>query len=221
MDDETLKAIPPNAISVKVVDQKGRKLFRTPEELVPTDTIVTKGDGTPIVMTAPPGRRKQEENAKVVIGPSNSFVEALNELRNKDVNKDPVLTALKQKGALDKDAITRIVEGMAEEAANLKFDRDESQRMGEDSVQISMKRVNTLKALADVLFKQQEQEASEIDFESPSFIAFFHYLGDTFKESMLSAGIRDESIETTINILSKALDDSWKDEAKRRMRMAR
>ena len=112
-----------------------------------------------------------------------------------------------------------MVLAIGEEAASLRFERMEAERKGTDTSQLSMRRVAALKAIGDTWIKRKEQIQSRmIDLESPSFQALFQFISETFVRAMQSAGVRQELSDTVIAQFAKQLDDSWKNEAKSRMK---
>jgi hypothetical protein len=82
-----------------------------------------------------------------------------------------------------------------------------------------MRRVQALKAIGDTWIKRKEQiQSRSVDLESPAFAALFTLICETFVRAMLGAGVRQELADSTMAAFSKMLDDSWKSDAKNRMK---
>jgi hypothetical protein len=110
--------------------------------------------------------------------------------------------------------------GMAEEAAQIEFDRYEAANKGEDTSHLAARRARVLKAMADTWLKRKQQtEGGLVDLDSPVFHALFSLILKTFKEAMVDAGTRAEHIETIFAKLVTAVqEDTWKQDAVARMK---
>jgi len=95
----------------------------------------------------------------------------------------------------------------------------EAERNGEDTSQLSMRRVQALKAIGDTWIKRKEQiQHRGIDLESPAFRAVFEFIAETYARAMQNAGVRQELVDSVTAQFSKLLDDAWMTEAKSRMK---
>ena len=65
---------------------------------------------------------------------------------------------------------------------------------------------------------RQIAEGSDIDLDSPQYKALFGHTLETFKDSMKEAGCRPELIETVFTNFVNNLDETWKQDARRRMK---
>ena len=113
-----------------------------------------------------------------------------------------------------------VVRALGNEAASIGFERQEAERKGEATSQISMRRIGALKAMADTWLKRREQLVSRgVDMESPAFKTLFKYIMETMKSSMDTTGVRSELTETIFAKFGKTVDsDEWAAEAKNRMK---
>jgi hypothetical protein len=138
--------------------------------------------------------------------------------KNDSILKDPVLQAVKTSPE-DAAVLHQVVLALGEEAASLGFERLEAERDGKETSNISIRRVNTLKALADTWLKRKDQIVSRgIDLNSPVFKALLQYLLETFQEALVETGERPEMVEAVFARLGKLMSEGWEAEAKNRMK---
>jgi len=207
-----LSKVPTGAARIQVVAQDGKTRFKRPEDVVPSDYIVIGNDGCPIVMIGSPGRKKKVE--RVAISPD---LEEMIRQKQDSVRADDLVETV-GRDPEDVSVLDYVMRGLAEEAASLGFERDEADRKGNPTSQISMRRINALKAIGDSWLKRKEQSAAlGVDLDSPAFDRVFTYIMDTFRDALASCNIRDEAIETIFANLSRRIDDDWKREAGRRI----
>jgi hypothetical protein len=57
-----------------------------------------------------------------------------------------------------------------------------------------------------------------IDLDSQPFHLLFQFISETFVKAMQNAGVRQELSDGVVSQFVKLLDDSWKNEAKNRMK---
>jgi hypothetical protein len=184
-------------------------------DLADSDEIQTNKFGDPIVMKGSPGRKNP-----TVVGPANATVAVLLTRKQSLLDTDPVL--LKTRKVPDSpDVLHEVLVGLSEEAASLRFERDEAAREGKDTSGLSAKRVQALRAVGDTWLKRMDQMAGKtIDIDSPGFQALFKFLMETMRGAMNSSKLRDEQIGTVFAKFSSMMDDDWKVEAKNRMKNA-
>jgi hypothetical protein len=207
--------IPPEVHRVKVVDLKGQIKLRKIEELAAGDTVSLDGAGLPIFLEGRSGRPKKLEDA---MPPATPLIGDLLRIKQGHLRNDPILQAA-ESAPESSEVLNQVVLAIGEEAASLRFERMEAERKGTDTSQLSMRRVAALKAIGDTWIKRKEQIQSRvIDLESPPFQALFTFITETFVRAMQSAGVRQELSDSVIAQFAKQLDDSWKNEAKARMK---
>lgn len=208
--------IPPEAVRIKVVDELGKIRLRKFEDLQKGDTPSLNDSGLPIFLEGQIGKPKKEDDG--LLPPASPLVGDLLRIKQGQLRNDPILQAA-ESAPESAEVLNQVVLAIGEEAASLRFERMEAERKGTDTSQLSMRRVAALKAIGDTWIKRKEQIQSRmIDLESPSFQALFQFISETFVRAMQSAGVRQELSDTVIAQFAKQLDDSWKNEAKSRMK---
>lgn len=219
--DEILALIPEGAARVKVIDEKGHERWRDIEEnldnILDTDDIVVIG-GVPQITRSQPGRRKKAPRPKPP-EPSNAVVAEIRELKRIFIEEDELLERLDD--APDSEDILHLVmRGFAQEAASLLFERSEAERQGNETSQLSIRRINALKALGETWIKRKEQLSGKtIDMASPAFARLFGFMLETFREVMHAGGIPRDQAETVFSRLSNRMrDETWELEAVKRMK---
>jgi hypothetical protein len=198
---------------VQVIDNNGKQGWKKPGEVLLTDTICTGKDGKPVVMSGKPGRP-----AKVKLLPATAQIAEQMKAKEKALESDEILQSVRGTPDSD-DVLNHIIGGLAEEAASMRFEREEAERHGVETSKLSVRRVDALKKTADVWLKRREQVAAKsMDLDGPAFQAVFGLIMETFREALEESGMRPEMRETVFTKLGKKLDESWKAEAKARMK---
>jgi hypothetical protein len=208
-----LDKIPEGAKLILVVTQVGEKKYRPLADLSDSDDIQVNKDGIPIVMKAQPGRSKNPK-----IEPLNATVAEILRRKQESVGADPIIAAARDKPD-DPDVLQQVIVAFGEEAASIAFERQEAERKGEETSGLSLRRINALKALAETWMRRRDQlTARGIDLDSSAFKALFSFIMQTFKEAMLSCGVRGEMVETVFAKLAQMTNGEWENEAKNRMK---
>jgi hypothetical protein len=223
--------IPTNATRVQVEDEYGKMIWRKPSEILPTDTVrINFKTGEPYVMYGKPGAASSNQaNLKKTPTlnpppqshlPQNAQVN-INQLQQRKqtkLNNDAVFDQTK-KNADSSEVLTHVLVGLAEESASLAFEREEAERRGESTSQISLRRVNALKAVGDTWIKKKELMSSKsIDLESKAFQKVFGHIAETFRRACDEAGVRPELAESVFATFGKMVDDpEWLQDAKKAM----
>lgn len=222
--DQILALIPDDATRVKVLDEKGHERYRDVtggdfSAILPSDEIVVIS-GKPVTMKGKPGRRKKTPTPKAP-PPVNQTVATLQAAKAAFFDNDPLLQQI-DTGVESEDILHLVMRGFAQEAASLNFERIEAERNGKETSQLSIRRINALKALGETWIKRKEQlSARTIDLESPAFVKLFEFMLETFREAMLQGNVPRDQAETVFARLSDRMDDdTWEQEARNRMRGA-
>lgn len=208
-----LATLPANVTRVQVSDEFGKIKFKQIADIQPADTILFNGSGSPVVMTGKPGRK-----TKPVMKAANDNIAEMLRAKEQAVGDDELLDTIKHNPE-GSTVLDFVMTGLAEEAASLAFERTEAERKGDSTSQISMRRINALKAVGDSWIKRKEQIASGgVDMDSPAFKRLFEFILDTFREALEEdVGARPEMIETIFTALSRRLDDDWTRDATKKM----
>lgn len=208
--------IPPEANRIKVVDDKGQTKLRKIEDIQRGDTISLNESGLPVFVEGRIG--KPPKKLDDAMPPATPLIGDLLRIKQGHLRTDPILQAA-ESAPESAEVLNQVVLAIGEEAASLRFERMEAERKGEDTSQLSMRRVAALKAIGDTWIKRKEQIQSRvIDLESPAFQALFQFISETFVRAMQSANVRQELSDSILAQFVKLLDDSWKNEAKTRMK---
>lgn len=209
-----LSRLPEGTTRVKVETELGKIQYKEVDDLSDTDKIITKDDGTPVVMKSSPGRKKN-----VVVAPVNATVKEIIKRKEAYVKDDP-LYKITQDDPESPDVLKHVMVSISEEAASIGFERMEAERQGKDTATLSQRRIQAFRAVGDAWLKRKEQvSARGIDLDSPAFEAVFGYTMETFREAMQAANARPEMIQTVFAKFSqKIADEEWKTEAKARMK---
>ena len=188
--DELVAKIPEGAARVLVLEESGRRRWRDVADLGDKDEILTKKNGSPIIMMKQPGRK---QNVHLV--PANDTVKAILERKKEMLGEDPILKLVKDTPR-SSEVLQEIVVGLTEEAASIKFERLEAERKGKETSTLSLRRINALRAAGDTILKREEQlSARGVNPDSKAFRAAFEYIVTTMQEAMNGTGIRNEAIE--------------------------
>lgn len=216
--------IPKGATRVQVEDEFGKLIWRKPSEVLSTDTIrINFKTGEAFVMYGKPG--SPSSSTKNTNTPSpvtqinhQSNINQLQQRKQAKLNKDAVFDQTK-KNADSSEVLTNVLVGLAEESASLAFEREEAERKGESTSQISLRRVNALKAVGDTWLKKKEIMSSKsIDMESKAFKKLFGHIAETFRKACDESGVRPELSESVFATFGKMIDDpEWMLDAKKAM----
>jgi hypothetical protein len=117
------------------------------------------------------------------------------------------------------NVLTQVLVGLAEESASLAFEREEAERRGEKTSQISVRRVSALRTLGDTWLKKKDIMSSKsIDLESKAFKKLFGHIAETFRKACDEAGVRPELAESVFATFGSLVDDpEWMTDAKKAM----
>jgi len=208
-------SIPSGATRVQVIDKNGKPRWRKLDEIREEDRIQVNSSGKPYTMTNKPGRKKKKK-------PSLSE-EAQQRVDRKRLNlRQDTIRSLARKDPESLTVLQEVIVAISEEAAALKFEREEADRRGDKTVVgISLKRVQALRAIGDTWLKRKELVASsgDVDLDSPEFERLLTYLFETFGLALEKSGVRGELGEAIFSNLARLLGEkTWKSEARQRMK---
>lgn len=212
---ELLDSLPKNAVRLKVRNEKGIEQWRDIEKghdnVADTDDIVLDTHGVPITMDNHPGRRKKPKPQK----PANAKIAEIAQLRREFFKRDDLLTKV-EKDVESDDVLHFVMQGFAREAASLEFERQQAEMGGRETSQISLRRINALKAVADTWLKRKDQIANKtVDMNSTAFSRLFSFIVETFREALATEGVTADEIQVIMTALSERIsDDTWEEEAR-------
>ena len=211
-----LATAPEEATRVRVIDEFGKEKYRKLDEVAKTDTIKTNKGGEPVWMTGKPGRKAAPRQYPIA---SEAIAEAI---RRKDelLSRDEILIATRDQPE-SSAVLHEVMVALADEAASLKFEREEAERRGDATSQLSARRARILKDVGETWLKRKTQLSQEsFNPDSPEFEVIFGLISETFKKAMLDAGCRPEMVETVFAKFAAMLTDEWKSEARNRVKGA-
>lgn len=221
--DAIIALIPADAKRVKVKTEKGHEKWRDitggMDGILDSDEILLVSS-KPVTMNKVPGRKKKTPAPKAP-APVNQTVANLIAQKQAFFDNDPLLKQIEN--AVDaEDVLHLVMQGFAQESASLQFERVEAERTGKETSQLSIRRINALKALGETWIKRKEQLSGKIiDLESTAFQRLFGFMLDTFRESMLKGNVPRDQVETIFSRLSERMnDDTWEQEAQNKMKGA-
>lgn len=211
-----LEDLDPNVAKIKVMDEHGRERWRdVPDGVRDQDKIVLKSDGTPNVMGKKPGRK-----ARVDLEPVSDVAARIMEEKAKAIEADPLVRTVYHNPE-SPDVLGAVMKGISEEAASLKFERNEAERLGKETSQISMRRVNALKAAGDAFLKRMDQiHGRGVDLDSPAFLTVMEFIGGTLRTTLLTqCGMRAEEADTVLTKFASTLNSGeWRAELEAKLR---
>jgi hypothetical protein len=216
--------IPQGATRVQVMTDLGKQVWRKPSDVLPTDTIqINPKTGEAYVMFGAPGfptpspSVTSSPKATTPSPTANNLSQHQNRKKQK-LGSDQVLATTTNTPDSEK-VLTEVLVGLAEESASLAFEREEAERRGEATSQISVRRVNALKAVGDTWIKKKEMMSSKsLDLESKAFKKVFGFIAETFRKACDEAGVRPEQSESIFASFGKMVDEQeWMTDAKKSM----
>lgn len=183
----------------------------------PTDQDGKAPPGT--VLSFPGGRQvdPEEVGAGFIVGQSGAVPVAEivdqgsidRELRERDryVSEQPLVRAIEQaKPAAD--VLDEVIKEVAEELSHLKFERKKAAREGKNTANYTISRIASLRQLADVLQKRQENARHErLDLQSPRFKQILHLWMAFLYDSMSQAGVNEGTIDAVFKIMDSNMVD--------------
>ena len=235
---EVLSALPEDIRRIQVTTEEGEVKFRKIDEVRWEDTINFNKRGQPIVMRGESGRPKSDDkepipsfgevpkDPTVYVPVTRTFKPSVSKptptpstkiQSTIDLSDDKILGIVRQ-APESVDVLHHVMQGLAEEAAAMAYQRTLLQNQGKNTSNVSAKRVTALRAVGDTWLKRKEQIGSAgVDLNSPSFKRVFSFVMDTFRSSLMVSGIRPEQIEVIFAKLATKLDDDWMKEAQKRI----
>jgi len=217
--ERLLAMVPKDAVTIQVRDEFGHIRYRKPYELADNDDIQMTKKGDPIVTMSKLGRRLND--GVVELEPVNDAVAELLKQKQDIMDRDPIIETAR-KAPESTDLLHYVMMALAEEAASIGFERQEAERQGAETSNISTRRINALKTVVDTWLKRKDQiTTKDVDLKSLGTKALFGYIFEMFKDAMESSGIVPEMTETIFAKVAKILDsDQFENEAKNRMKNA-
>ena len=146
---------------------------------IPNGKLIRLGDGSFVSVKRGRGRPR-----KIELAPTVSDLEyhaAASRAKAEFIASDPLVKAIIAK-ADSNIVLTHIKEQIAREAAELQFERSESDKLGKDGMLHSAKRVQALVKIADLEIEMKKLGGDVIDLKSERFQKIFAMLIDKMQE---------------------------------------
>lgn len=164
-------------------------------------------DGNGKLLTFPGGQKvdTKEVGADYVVGqggdlPTAELIDPQaidRELRKREqfVQSQGLVRAIETK-APTSDVIDAVLGEIAEELAHLKYERKTAAENGKNTANYTISRIASLRQLADVLQKRQENSRAErLDLKSPKFKQILHLWMEFVYESMSKSDVPESMID--------------------------
>lgn len=132
----------------------------------------------------------------------------MTEERGRFVDTDPVVRAT-QKNADPLDVLKIIKGEVAKESAALHFQRIENEKYGRDVAQVSTRRIDALKKIADIELEIKKLGADTLDIHSEKFQRVFKFWINTVRE-IAEQTMTPEQIDLFFNHLSTSME-GWEE----------
>ncbi len=162
------------------------------------DLVVKRGRGRP---------RKVEKAPQTT---DLQYHMAMTEARQKFMASDPLLRAVE--GKVDPvEILYQVKRSVAQEAASMAFDQIEGQKRGKDTSQMSSRRIEALKKIAEIELKLRELETETVNFTSERFQKVFQFWIQQLSK-VAAETLPAEVLDLFMSRFSEAMEN-WEDEA--------
>ena len=165
-----------------------------------------KSKGSPLKVQRQVGRPRKVERM-----PTTSDLEyhaKMTEAKAKFIDKDGVVQAMARHA--DPLEILAVIRGeLAKESAALHFQRIENEKYGKDTAQVSTRRIDALRKIADIELEIKKIGGADIDVRSEKMQRVFKFFVDTVKTT-LEGNLRPEQIDLVFNRLSTEFE-GWQE----------
>lgn len=132
----------------------------------------------------------------------------LDESRRQSFHESALLTNLIETRSSPADIIDGIISEIAEELSHIKYERQKCIKEGRSTSSMSIKRIESLRTLADILIKKSDNfKTSNIDFRNPKFKAIVRLWMEFVYDAMQKVGLD----EATIDMVFKQLESDMVD----------
>lgn len=118
------------------------------------------------------------------------------------------LTTLIETRSTPAEIVDGIISEIAEELSHIKYERQRSIQEGRPSSAMSIKRIESLRTLADILIKKSDSfKSSSIDFRNPKFKAVIRLWMEFVYDAMQKVGVDDATIDMVFKQLETDIVD--------------
>lgn len=128
--------------------------------------------------------------------------------RRQAFHENSVLTGLIETKSSPSDIVDGIISEIAEELSHIKWERQKSVLEGRSSSAMSIKRIESLRVLADLLIKKSESfKSSSIDFRNPKFKAVIRLWMELVYDALQKVGVDEAVIDMVFKQLEADIVD--------------
>lgn len=174
--------------------------------LLPVHAAPNTVSGRAIATPRKPGRPRKVERRPDV--GDLEYHAQLAEEREAFIESDPLVKATESRADTTEMLHTVKLE-VAKEAAALHFQRIENEKYGRDCAQVSSRRIEALKKIADIELDVRKLGAEKIDLKSEKMQRVFSYFIQQIKE-VAADSLEPEEVDLLFNRLGTALD-GWEE----------
>lgn len=166
----------------------------------------SEGGGDPLKIQRRQGRPRKVERAATTS--DLEYHAQMSELKARFIDRDAVVQASVNR--VDPlDMISVLKTEVAKEAAALHFQRIENEKFGKDTAQVSTRRIDALKKIADIELEIKKIGGANIDVRSEKMTRIFKFFIDTVK-AILEENLKEEQIDLVFNRLETDFQ-GWQD----------
>jgi len=136
------------------------------------------------------------------------------EIRKRDqfVKSQGLFQVISEKAPVS-DIIDSVLVEIAEELSHLKYERRKATEEGKNTANYTISRIASLRQLADVLQKRQDNTRAErLDLKSPKFKQILHLWMEFVYESMSKSDLSESSIDVVFKQMEADMTD-WEKKA--------
>lgn len=213
--NEALTLVEHPGLLIFVRTKAGKNKYKELGNVLDTDSIHLKKDGTPYT------RKKAKKRG------SRPTAEEIEEKcdRKSDMIKNDPLVAISRRDPTSPEVLKHVMTALAEEGASIGFERQEAERQGKETSRLSIRRTTIYKTYVEAYLKHQEiksiRQDDAIDIDSPVFQKVFHLIVRTFGEAMDDASIDPRMSEIVLAKFIKSVSsDDWHARVKLAMKQA-
>jgi hypothetical protein len=172
MNNDLLALIPTNAVRVKVQAANGNCFWRaisfeedgTLLGILDEDSILMC-HGKPLTMSTKPGRKRKTQAKNPTVRRNAMY----QKLKTRFLRRNALLRSIEERIETEPGKVSLLVmHGLAQEIASLEFDRQQAEAEGRETSQISLRRMNALKSLGEMLTKYPKLTPEVNEPDDPS-----------------------------------------------------
>jgi hypothetical protein len=190
---------------VEVLESVTNRKFDKIARLLPIHAVVSASKG----ISRQVGRPRKIERKPVES--DLEYHEMIVKERAEFIEEDPIVRSIQNRSDTA-ELMNRIKEEVARETAALHHQRLENGKFGRDTAQISTRRIDGLKKIAEIELEIKRMGADTINLKSERMQKLFQYIIAAFREGCVQINMSPEQIDLLFNHLSTNLE-GWEEKA--------